>query len=327
MLQLEAEGKLSLNDSLQKWPPDILGTNYDESTITIRHLLGQTSGIFDYTNDDGFLTAILTKEGFEANRFKNYSVQDLINYAKAHPPVFVPGTSWEYSNTNYILAGMVIKAVTGNTWNKEVYNRILRPLHMTETTSAGSQTGLPQPFARAYHIYSTDPATRTYTDTTLHNMSWANSAGDLITTTAEENRFFKALMKGQLLPPSQLAKMKTVTMLDENLGYGLGILWSRLSCDSRGFWSHSGGVVGYATDNGVTDDGRRSTVLSMSTTSFSDDTYINEVYETSAAMIAYALCGDQPTNRTAEQGNGPATSTVDRVPADAAQQLRNRLRL
>lgn len=327
MLQLEAEGKLSLDDTLQRWLPDVLGAQYDEASITLHNLLGHTSGIFDYTSDNSFLETILTREGFEANRFKSYTVADLINLAKAHPPVFAPGTSWEYSNTNYVLAGMVIKAVTGNDWTKEVKKRILVPLGLTETASADAQAGLPSPFAHAYHIYSTEPNARSYTDTTLHNMSWANAAGDLVTTTKDENRFFRALMKGQLLPPTQLAKMKTVVMLDEGLGYGLGIVWASLPCDSRGFWSHGGGVVGYSTGNGVTDDGHRSAVISLSTTSFSDETYLTQTAEIGNEMLSYALCGGQTTPSATSQSNRPAAQHIPYIPTDAAQQLKKRLRL
>jgi D-alanyl-D-alanine carboxypeptidase len=296
ILQLESEGKLSLDDTVEHWLPGLVqGNGYDGSHITVRQLLNHTSGIFDYTLDENFFATISTPESFNANRFRTYTPQQLVAIALTHPPVFAPGESWDYSNTNYVIAGMLIKAVTGHPWGAEVHNRIAQPLGLTETTSAGNASGLPLPFAMGYHIFTEDPAERTYTNTTLHNMSWAQAAGDMITTTRDENIFFRALMKGQLLSATQLVKMKTIIPLGEGVGYGLGIIWTSLPCDTRGAWSHDGGVVGYATSNGVTDDGKRSAVVSLSTTTFTDLEYAEESGLLRIDAVNDALCTGQPT--------------------------------
>ena len=325
ILQLEAEGKLSLDDTVEHWLPGLVqGNGYDGSQITVRQLLNHTSGIFDYTLDDTFFATISTPESFNANRFRSYTPQQLVAIALAHPPVFTPGSSWEYSNTNYIVAGMLIKAVTGHAWGNEVQKRIVQPLGLTETSSAGNASGLPLPFAMGYHIFTTNPAEKEYTNTTLHNMSWAQAAGDIITTTRDENRFFRALMGGQLLNPTQLAKMKTIIPLGDGVGYGLGIIWTSLPCDTRGAWSHDGGVVGYATSNGVTDDGKRSVVVSLSTTTFTDLEYAEQSGLLRIDAVNDALCAGQPTAT-----KGPQPTKVQGVTVDPsfAHQLSGRTKL
>ena len=312
ILQLVAEGKMSLGDSVQDWLPGLLqGNGYDGSQITVRQLLNHTSGIFDYTSDETFFDTLATPENFYANRFRNYTPQQLIAMATAHPPVFAPGTSWDYSNTNYAIAGLIIKAITGHSWNTEVRNRILLPLGLTETSFAGNNATIPHPHARAYHIYTTDSTARSYTDTTLHNMSWAFSAGDIITTTRDENRFFRALMKGWLLPPVQLAEMKTVVPVDETFSYGLGIMKTPSSCDQRGIWGHDGGTVGFSTTNGVTDDGRRSIVVSLSTTTFSDLDFADQTVQLRTDIVDAALCyGQATTHKRATPEKQPVSPTL-----------------
>src|SRR5581483_4678731 len=111
------QGRLSLEDSVEKWLPGVVdGNGYDGSQITIRELLQHTSGIFDYTTDPVIQNLLIDPDYFNQQRFKHYSPQDLINIALAHPPLFAPGTGWQYSSTNYVILGQVIKAVTGNSW-------------------------------------------------------------------------------------------------------------------------------------------------------------------------------------------------------------------
>lgn len=301
LLQLEAEGKLSLDDTVQHWLPGVVqGNGYNGNQITVRQLLNHTSGIYSYTDDAAFGATLTTKQGFYTHRFDTYTPEQLIAVALSHPPLFAPGTGWQYSNTDYVLAGKVIKAVTGHEWRNEVQGRILTPLHLTETTSAGLNPFMPLPYAKAYNIYGTAP-NRDYGDVTVDNMTWAGSAGDLITTTKDENRFFQALMKGELLPPAQLAEMKTVVPLAPDVGYGLGLVHYPLPCDSRGFWSHDGGTVGYTTTTGVTDDGTKSVMISTPTTSFSDDQYNTDSVNLETEMVNAALCSGQTTQRGATQ--------------------------
>jgi len=294
LLQLVGEGRLSLDDTVDHWLPGVVtGNGNDGHLITVRQLLNHTAGLFDYTNDDAFFATVATPAAFYANRYNHYSPQDLIAIALSHPPAFASGTSWGYSNTDYIVAGEIIKAVTGHTWDTEVTNRIITPLGLTGTRAPGDDATISGPHASGYHIYTSSPSNRVYTDTTEDNMSWADAAGALITTTADENTFFSALLSGQLLPPAQLAQMQTLVPLGSGVGYGLGIIGQQLHCSNQMIWWHNGGTVGYNTWAGITADGQLGLTLSLSTTSFDDATFLTNTGNLTSKLIRHVFCGSQ----------------------------------
>jgi D-alanyl-D-alanine carboxypeptidase len=264
VLQLVGEGKLSLDDSVERWLPGVVsGNGYDPAHITVRQLLQHTSGIYNYTRDifEGF-----SLEYFLAMRFEHVDAASLVAMAMRHAPDFPPGTSWDYSNTNYTLAGMIIERVTGNDWATEVRTRILRPLRLRDTSEPGDRAELPAPHAQAYEPFT---ATGPLTDVTLMNHSWGGAAGSLITTTADLTRFWRELRRGTLLRPAEMAEMhRTVeaTTLQGPLPgarYGLGIMQLPTSCGEP-YWTHFGDTLGFATRNAVSDDGARVMVLSLS---------------------------------------------------------------
>lgn len=297
LLQLVGEGQLSLDDTVERWLPGVVtGNGNNGANITVRQLLNNTSGLFDYANDDGFFATLATPTAFYANQYRHYSTQDLIAIALTHQPYFAPGAGWAYSNTNYVVAGEIIKTVTGNTWEVEVTNRIIAPLGLTDTTAPGDNPIIPGSHAKGYHIFTINPSNRVYSDTTEHNMTWAGAGGALITTANDENKFFAALLSGQVLAPAQLAEMKTVVPISNKVGYGLGIVRQELSCSNTPIWWHNGGTVGYATWAGTTDDGSRSLTLSLSTTTFSDDTYTNVTNHHTDTLIRHVFCGSQSTD-------------------------------
>ncbi|MFD8813821.1 serine hydrolase domain-containing protein, partial [Streptomyces sp. NPDC059627] len=257
LLQLEAEGRLSLDDTVDKWLPGVVsGHGNDGRRITVRQLLNHTSGIFNYTADDDFGRTYFTKDGFFEHRYDTLTPAGLVAIAMKHPPAFAPGTSWAYSNTNYVLAGMVIKAVTGHSYAKEITDRVIRPLHLTGTSLPGTRTTLPRPSSRAYSKL-TDPTGPTY-DVTALNPSMASSAGELISTSADLTRFYEALLRGRLLPPHQLKEMKTTTPMpgDPNGAYGLGLMDVTLPCGVH-VWGHDGGIHGSSSVAATTPEGGR----------------------------------------------------------------------
>jgi D-alanyl-D-alanine carboxypeptidase len=300
LLQLEAEGKLSLNDTVERWLPGIVqGHGNHGDHITIRQLLQHTSGLFDYLEDDAFWATIATPEAFYQNRFNTYLPEQLVAIAVSHAPNFGPGARWEYSNTNYIVAGMIIKAVTGQPWDWEVKQRIITPLGLTGTSEPGTNPHLPAPFPRGYELFDTNGI---YTDTTLHNMTWGGAAGSLISTPKDINTFFKALMKGQLLPPAQLAKMQTTVSMGRDYeefwpgaAYGLGIIRINLPCGGV-YWSHGGDVIGYNNTNGVTPDGERSAIVASSTNTFTDAVFAENSIRNSDALVRHTLCSGDTNN-------------------------------
>jgi D-alanyl-D-alanine carboxypeptidase len=259
LLQLEAEGRLSLDDKVEKWLPGVVhGNGHDGSRITLRQLLNHTSGIFDYTSDETFGRTYFLKDGFLEHRYDSQSPEQLVAIATAHKPDFAPGTDWNYSNTNYVVAGMVIQKVTGRSYGEEIRQRVIAPLHLTATSVPGTRVTVPKPSSRAYSKLARTTTGPTY-DVTELNPSLAYSSGEMISDSADLGRFYSALLKGRLLPPKQLKEMKDTVAVEEipNAGYGLGLIDRKLSCGVH-VWGHDGGIHGSSSVAVTTADGRHS---------------------------------------------------------------------
>ncbi|KRV48148.1 serine hydrolase [Wenjunlia vitaminophila] len=296
VLQLVGEGELSLDDTVEEWLPGVVaGNGNDGSRITVRHLLQHTSGIH---NHDATGEAETSAEAFERHRFDHVDPEQIVAGAVAHQPDFPPADPddpeprWSYSNPNYVLAGLIIQRVTGNTWEEEVESRIIEPLGLTGTYAPGDEPTLPEPHA---HTYQRFPGSLSWTDTTTRNMSWAGAAGALVTTQHDLDRFFTALVSGRLLDREQLAEMRRVVPVPEDfqvafpgLRYGLGLMEEPLTCGGVR-WGHGGDLAGGTVRVGVTDDGRRSVVLSASGKTGEDE----QLLAAEAAMrrlVDTALC-------------------------------------
>ncbi|MFD7411668.1 serine hydrolase domain-containing protein [Kitasatospora purpeofusca] len=248
VLQLRSEGRLGLDDPVEKWLPGVVrGNGNDGSAITIRQLLGHTSGLFSFDEDPTMIQRLATPD-FLVHRYDTYRPEDLVRTALAHPPLFPPGTSRSYSNTNYVLAGMIIGRVTGHPYGQEIEQRILRPLGLAATSLPGTAVGLPRPHALGYSTLFGGSGTPL--ETTELNPSWGGAAGEMISTTGDLTRFYSALMRGRLLPPAELDEMVPATG-----GPGLGIGSVRLSCGVT-VWGHEGTIHGSSTVALTTRDGR-----------------------------------------------------------------------
>ncbi|MFG2356146.1 serine hydrolase domain-containing protein [Streptomyces sp. NPDC048521] len=259
LLQLEAEGRLSLDDTVDTWLPGVVrGHGHDGRRITVRRLLDHTSGVYSYTADEGFARRYFLKDGFFQHRYDTLTPGDLVAIALKHEPDFAPGTSWSYSNTNYVLAGMVIEKVTGHSYATEIRHRIIDPLHLTATSVPGAKVTVPRPSSRAYSKLTESATGRTYDVTTL-NPSLASAAGEMISDSADLDRFYSALLRGKLLPAAQLKEMKTTVKVDgaPNTGYGLGLMDRTLTCGVH-IWGHDGGIHGSVSSAVTTADGRHS---------------------------------------------------------------------
>ncbi|MFI6937261.1 serine hydrolase domain-containing protein [Streptomyces sp. NPDC050287] len=294
VLQLEAEGRLSLDDTVDQWLPGVVqGNGNDGSKISIRHLLQHTSGI----RDD--LPGYTTRKEYYQQRHNVYEPKQLVGLAMAHKPEdFEPGEGWAYSNTGYVLLDMIIQKATGRPAHREIEDRILRPLGLDQTRWMGTSSTLPRPHAQAYQLFG--PGSRVdVTDqipVDYENLSW-------VTTTRDENRFLRALLDGRLLPAQQLAKMKQTVEVSAKVQelwpdgrYGLGLVERPLNCGGT-YWSHEGGDGGYITLNGATDDGRRSAVVSMSEARGDTLEHIMEQENAASALIDHALCAGGPRTR------------------------------
>ena len=259
ILQLAEERRLSLDDTVARWLPGVVvGNGNDGTRITIRELLGHTSGIYDYTND---LPQMTDATAFREDRFRTYTPQQLVALAMLHPPTNQPGTGFAYSDTDYILAGMIIQRVTGHSWADEINARIIRPLGLRHTITPGTYPLLTGPHAEGYADFGTD----TPIDVTAFDPSAADASGSIVSTADDLARFYTALIGGRLLPPAQLTAMETTAPAPElgpGVRYGLGLGWIPLSCGG-GYFGHPGGIFGYQTWDGVTTNARRTAVVSV----------------------------------------------------------------
>ncbi|MFJ6069405.1 serine hydrolase domain-containing protein [Streptomyces sp. NPDC093065] len=262
VLQLEAEGRLSLDDTVDEWLPGVVeGNGNDGKRVTLRTLLNHTSGIHDYTADEEFARTYFARDGFFEHRYDTLTPRRLAAIATSHEPDFAPGTDWSYSNTNYILAGMVIEEATGRPYAEEVRRRIIDPLKLRATSVPGNRVTLPRPSSRAYSKLdgtATDPTH----DVTRLNPSMAGAAGEMISDSADLNRFYTALFRGRLLPPRQLAEMTTTVPARPGASYGLGLIKRELDCGVT-VWGHAGGIHGSSSEAVTTRDGRHALALNF----------------------------------------------------------------
>ncbi|WJV44142.1 serine hydrolase domain-containing protein [Streptomyces flavofungini] len=233
LLQLEAERKLNLDDSVEAWLPGLVqGNGYDGAKITLRRLLNHTSGIANYT-DDPTIAHNSTGPGFPAHRYDTYTPEELVAAALKQPPHPDPEKSPLYSNTNYVIAGMVIEKATGRSYAQEVTRRIIDPLKLRGTSFPGTDPRMPKPHPVAYSRLHQEAPDAEVVDATEQNMTWLGAAGDIISTPGDLNRFQRALMRGALLPRAQMKEMLHEVPDGEVFGYGLGVEFAKLSCGVR----------------------------------------------------------------------------------------------
>ncbi|MCF3120402.1 beta-lactamase family protein [Streptomyces arenae] len=257
LLQMEAEGRLSLDDSVEEHLPGLVrGNGNDGRAITVRQLLNHTSGLFDYLADEKYVETYLLGEGYLTHRYDTLPPEKHVGVALAHQPLFEPGAEHRYSNTNYILAGLIVESVGGRTYEEEVRDRIIRPLGLKATSNPGNGIHLPRPSSRGYSKLFQDKPDRT-DDITEMNGSQGWGDGDIISSAADLNRFYNALLRGRLLPPKQLKAMKTVARPPgtPDAEYGLGLARYTTSCGTE-LWGHGGAMVGWLTMAVSTEDGR-----------------------------------------------------------------------
>lgn len=244
VLSLVADDLVDLEHTCEYWLPGLVPSG---DGITVRQLLNHTSGLYNYTDD------LPDPAGIVRARFDHWEPQRAVAMGMAHEPLFAPGADWSYSNTNYTLLGLVIEAATGNSYGAEVRARVLEPLDLRETLVPGDDVHLPEPHAHGYLVVDDR-----LEDLAALNPSQAWAAGELVSTAADLNRFFAALLTGKLLPPTQLEAMLTTA---GDAGYGLGIARRELP-DGTVIWGHNGGIFGYLTSSFHTVDAGRQCTLS-----------------------------------------------------------------
>ncbi|MEH6975602.1 serine hydrolase domain-containing protein, partial [Bacillus pseudomycoides] len=193
---------------------------------------------------------------------KSFTAEELVKIGLSLPPDFAPGKGWSYSNTGYVLLGILIEKVTGNSYAEEIENRIIEPLELSNTFLPGNSSVIPgTKHARGY--FQPDGASE-LKDVTYYNPSIGSSAGDMISTADDLNKFFSYLLSGKLLKEQQLKQMLTTvpTGSAEIGGYGLGIYETKLP-NGVSIWGHSGGIPGFGTFAGGTLGGKHMLAVNM----------------------------------------------------------------
>jgi D-alanyl-D-alanine carboxypeptidase len=262
----------------------VRGTGNDGRRVTVRELLQNSSGI----HDD--LPGYTTPEEYLQQRYDVYTREQLVARAMNHRPDFPPGTGWSYSNTGFILAGMLIERVTGRSLQREITDRIVRPLGLHDTAWPGTSPTLPRPHAQAYQLFETG-------DLVDVTEQVSGDPDSIVSSTRDLDRFFRALLAGGLLPPAQLADMKRTVPISADVEqfwpggrYGLGLARRPLPCGGV-YWGHDGGDAGYITGTGVTDDGRRSAIVSMSSALGDSLEHVLRQQHAADTLVQDALCG------------------------------------
>ncbi len=227
LLKLEDQGILSLEDHLYQWLPTY--PNVD-STATIRQLLAHQSGIFDFWNDGTYLWNQML---LDTSRF--WTAEEIL--ATIGPKNFDPGHGYRYSNTGYLLAGMVIEAATGTSWVQKMHEFILDPQVM-DSTFVGAFESKNGPVAHEWGYNFGEivdvPMTAEY--------SQANAAGAMLSTAQEMVEWYHALFTGVILTGSS---MQQLLNFDPISFYSLG-LW-RHPYGNHLIYQHSGGMLGFAS--------------------------------------------------------------------------------
>lgn len=235
VMQLVAEGKLSLDDNLQQHLPGIVPK---AAKITVRQLLSHSSGIPNYEDHPSYLTALM------GNPDHVWTPRQLIDMAVSLGSRFEPGTAAEYSNTNYTIAGLMIEKITGQTLAQQFDQRIFRPLNLG-STSTPSGPDLSGQYAHGYYVIDQPPAT----DISHFSPSIAYSGGGIVSTADDVTSFYKALFEGQLVRADLLTEMMTTVTGNQGEKYGLGLMPRELPCGT--VWGHGGNFPGYLMESYV----------------------------------------------------------------------------
>ena len=257
VLQLVGEHRVELDRPIPAYLHD-LPAGYTWTRVTVRDLLQQTSGLHDYLEDPRFQTF----EGLGAH----WSPQQLVRIAVKIGP---RQTGWHYANTNYVLLGELVHAVTGHPVAQQIEARILRPLGLTATSYPADSTVIPAPAARGYFT--------PYGDVTdAVNPTSAGAAGAMISDVRDLATFYRALFGGRLLRRAQVRELTRAIPVNDDGSlysehYGMGVYRVRLPCGDA--WGHDGGYPGGFKSFAYTSaDGRRQAVLFYNDFGISDGT-------------------------------------------------------
>jgi D-alanyl-D-alanine carboxypeptidase len=253
LLLLESRGKLSLDDTVDKWLPGLVNSHGNDGTrITVRQLLNMTSGLPDFIGKVPASSWLSTTT--------QYTPEQLVRLAIASPPTSAPGTAVNYTNTSYILAGMVIQKATGNEPSAEITENIITPLGLTGTSFPTIDPEMHGNYLHGYKLPIIWAGPPPYTETSSSNPTLTRTAGAMVSTEQDLATFYRALFTGKLLPAAQLKEMKTGARMGTSENYfGLGIEIISTPCGPM--YTKNGAVAGYVNIAVSSEDGSKQVMI------------------------------------------------------------------
>ncbi|MFF4492018.1 serine hydrolase domain-containing protein [Streptomyces sp. NPDC001544] len=260
LLQQVAAGRLDLDAPLSRYLPGLVpGRRGDR--ITVRMVLNHTSGIGDYVPYAFPSLQTLDTSSLDEFRFRHISPEQLVRMGVQAPPTGEPGEHWSYSNTNYIIAGLLLGKLTGEDPERYITRHVIRRAALRHTYFPTGPR-IKGPHAKLYEsFYGLIDPPRDYS---VYDMSWVGTAGAVVSTMADLDRFYRALFTGRLIPAAELAEMKKTVPMTDSQGnvvghYGLALMRYDWGCGT--FWGHTGAVFGAETLAISSQDGRRQMAL------------------------------------------------------------------
>ena len=252
VMQLVQEGKVGLDEPIETYLPGLIkGEGIDASRITVRQLLQHTSGLPDFDE-----TLVGTTDVFQY-RHHYVTPRDVLDSALSKPAQFEPGAQWKYTNTNYVVLGMLVERVSQRPVGEQIDQRIVKKLGLSHTYfPAPGEEKIRGTHPQGYHL----SAEGKLEDITEMDPALGWAAGAMVSTPSELNTFFQAVFDGRLLTQSSIDEMKKGVDTDKaGVVYGLGLIGRSLSCGGTA-WGHGGDIAGYHTRGGVGPDGTAVTV-------------------------------------------------------------------
>ena len=242
MLMLAEEGKLSLDNRVVRWLPQLTRAK----DVSIRQLLSMTSGYQDYWPQDYVMPGMLLPVG----------AMDIVRTWAEKPLDFEPGTKWQYSNTNYVIAGMIVERAAGMPLLELLHKRVFDPLHMT-TVSDVDSAPLGDADPARYLRYALGPPRIAPKE----GKGWLFAAGELAMTPRDLALWDISMIDQSLMRPASYRTMQTEVQLANGVGthYGLGVNVN--ISDGRRVISHGGEVSGFTTENDVFPDDRAAVIV------------------------------------------------------------------
>jgi D-alanyl-D-alanine carboxypeptidase len=309
ILQLAQEGRLALEDPVSAYVSGVP----DGDAITIAQLLDMRSGLYNYADDPLWSRAV------DAEPHRVWRPRDLLDIAFAHPAYFRPGSNFHYTNSAYILLGMIMEQLTGQTASELFAQRLFAPLGMKDTTLPTlDDSSIPMPFAHGYHYGSfssplpveqqaqAKAGTLRPQDVSDINPSWGWTAGSVISTAEDLVLWARALVGGSLLnPATQQRRLDSIRGLGPDYPKAEGVYGYGFGIDRTGsYLGHGGQINGYNTAMSR-DPQTDTTIIVVATLTLAPDG--TPVAPALANTVMAALTADRTATRTSSGPPGELT--------------------